>query len=236
MPFWTGVDNKARQVIAPFIGVGNKARRVLKGYEGVDNKAHLFYDYLDEISYIEIDFVDFQYYSNFSTYGGVRLANGKAACASYGSSITLTETSGVVKAHLYAKGTTTNYGTSEEPCYGGVYTHFNFYAVLRDGFRLRLDFPKTNDAKNVTVSGTLANFSRTGSMYWYPFIWLLGDTDTFSSSTSKTATITLLSGYSGGANQFTWYSGGYAQYDISFQSPVIGTKAYTLKLRDSIAA
>ncbi|MBQ7703709.1 MAG: hypothetical protein IJT40_04965, partial [Firmicutes bacterium] len=75
-----------------------------------------------------------------------------------------------------------------------------------------------------------------GSYYWYPFIWLLGDTDTFSGYTSKTATITLSSGYSGGANAFIWQSGKYMEYNLTLQNPVIGGRAYTLKLKDSIAA
>lgn len=235
MPFWIGVNGKARNVIAPYIGVGGKARRVVKGYIGVDNKARLFYDYLDNIDHVEIEFYNLQYYTDFSTYGGTKIADGKAACAVYGSSITLSENSGAVTAHLYAKGTTTNYGTSSDPSYGGLYTHFRFYAVLKDGYRLRLDFPKTNDAKDITLGVTLTNF-RTGSVSWYPFIWMFGDTDTFSNSTSKSATITLSSGYSGGANQFLYHSGSYAEYDLIFQNPVIGGRAYTLKLKDSIAA
>ncbi len=233
---YIGDNNKARKVQAPHVGVSSKARRVIKGYVGVSSKARLFYDYLDDIDHVEIEFYDLQYYTKHSTNGGTKLAEGKAAVANYGSSIALSESSGVVKAHLYAKGTTTNYGTSAEPCYGGVYTHYRFWAVLKGGYKLRLDYPNTNDSKAITLSGTIGNFRRTGSYYWYPYVWLLGDTDTFSESISKTATVTLLSGYSGGASMFTYYSGGYAEYDLTFQNPVIGGKSYTLKLKDSIAA
>ena len=233
---YIGDSNKARKVQAPYIGVGGKSRRVLKGYVGVSDKARLFYDYLDDIDHVEIEFYDLQYYTKHSTNGGTKLADGKAACANYGSSISLSESSGVVTAHLYAKGTTTNYGDSTDKCYGGLYTHFRFWAVLKGGYKLRLDYPKTNDSKAITLSGTIGNFRHTGSYYWYPYVWLLGDTDTFSESISKTATVTLLSGYSGGASMFNWYSGGYAEYDLTFKSPVIGGKTYTLKLKDSIAA
>lgn len=236
MPFWTGIAGKARRIIAPFIGVGGKARRVMKGYIGVGGKARVFYDYLDDIDHVEIEFYDLQYYTKHSTDGGTKLAEGKTACANYGSSITLSESSGVVTAHLYAKGTTTNYGDSTDWCYGGLYTHYRLWAVLKGGYKLRLDYPKTNDSKTITLTGTVGNFRHTGSYYWYPYVWLLGDTDTFSRSVSKTATVTLLSGYSGGASMFTYYSGGYGEYDLTFNSPVIGGKTYLLKLKDSIAA
>lgn len=229
MPFWTGIAGKARSIIAPYFGVGGKARRVVNGYIGVGGKARLFYTYLDDIDHVEVEFTSVSVYTNNTSDGGTLVCTGKTACANNeratvafnGNSATI-EINGTVADRTF-------------------YAYFQYWIVLKDGNKIRLYYAKTADGQTVTAVISWSNFytSRT-SCYYYLYYWLLGDSDcpieNVSQNASGTETVTLLSGYSGGMREMSYYANQVMRHTITFGTVTIGGVAYNVTVVDNIAA
>ena len=167
MPFWTGIAGKARRIIAPFIGVGGKARRVMKGYIGVGGKARIFYDYLDDIDHVEIDFTSIAGWTNISSQGGTQVWSGASHMAG--------------NATLGISGTTFSGENLSGSSALVVYIYFNLYAVLKDGYKLRMNYPYTNDSKgtSVTITQTSNNSPYGGEYYTWLYMSFDGNNDGF---------------------------------------------------------
>lgn len=158
-----GVSGKARNVNSPYVGVNGKSRRVLKGYIGVGGKARCFYDYLNDIDHVECEFYSVTGWTNISSSGGTKIWEGANAMGS--------------NAALNVSGNTfngiNNSGSNAEV----VYFNARLYAVLKGGYKLRLDYPYSSDNKGVslTITQTASN-QPSGDTYG---IWLFvgGDDD-----------------------------------------------------------
>ena len=229
MPFWTGIAGKAREIIAPYFGVGGKARRVMNGYVGVNGKARLFYTYLDDIDHIEAEFTSVSVYTNITSSGGTLVCTGKTACAN-NERATVSISGNTVTIELN--------GTAAERTF---YAYFQYWIVLKGGYKVRLDYAKTNDNKTITAVISWSDFytSRT-SWYYYLYYWLLGDDDcpieSVSQNASGTDTVTLSSGYSGGMREKSYYANQVMRHKITFGTVTIGGKAFSVTVVDNIAA
>jgi len=159
MPFWIGVNNIARKVIAPYIGVGGKARRVMKGYIGVGGKARVFYDYLDDIDHIEVAFTGVSLLTNTSSEGGTMVASGKSAFRNAGGVLAL-------------DGANVTFGLgSSVPAVYTAYFYWKIRVVLKGDCRISLNYPRVNDSKTGVCAIATSNYSHTGSYWWYPYIY-----------------------------------------------------------------
>lgn len=220
MPFWTGINGKAKQILAPFVGVGGKARRVVKGYIGVGNKAKLFYDYLDHIDHVEIDYTGFALWTTNSQAGGTKVAEGKSATIAKGGILTLS--GGVVTVGIQ--------NCPKEYC---VYFYWKAYLVLKDGNKISLAFPHTNDSKTATYPITVNNLSYTGSRYYYPWVYLDNDLWNDGPPFTKTAQYTSDACF---IRQHAYSDNNKTSYVYTFGNVTFNGVTYTTTFGDMIPA
>lgn len=135
-----GVGGKARNVNAPYVGVGGKSRRVLKGYIGVGGKARCFYDYLNDIDHVECEFYSVAGYTEVTSSGGTKIWEGANAMGS--------------NAALNVSGNTFDGINNSGSNAYVVYFNARLYAVLKGGYKLRLDYPYSSDNKGVSLTVT----------------------------------------------------------------------------------
>lgn len=160
---YIGDSNKARKVQAPYVGVGGTARRVLKGFIGVDNKARQFYNYLDDIDHVECEFYSVTGYTDITSQGGTKVWTGTNAMGSNasfsGSSNTFTGSN--------------NSGSNAKV----VYMNFRFWAVLKGGYKLRMNYPYSTDGKGVSVTITQTSNSAPSSETYGTWLFVSPDDD-----------------------------------------------------------
>lgn len=149
---YIGDNSKARKVVAPYIGVSGTARRVLKGYVGVSDKARLFYSYLDDIDHVECEFYSVTGYTDITSQGGTKIWSG---------------TSGMGSNASFSNGSNTFTGSNNSGSNAKiVYIYFRFWAVLKGGYKLRMNYPYSTDGKGVSVTITqTSNTSPSGETY-----------------------------------------------------------------------
>jgi len=225
MALYAGVNGAVKKLY-PYCGRANAVKRIIRSKCGVANAVRECQCYLDEIDHVEIEFYDVQIYTGNTSDGGTKVCEGKANCSSRGGSISFSGKSVTLQV------------TGEAPKWT-IYTHFRFWMVLKDGYRLRLDYAKTADAKTITASVSWAGFYSSSGTYYYMYYWLLGDTDcpidTASQNRSGSDTVTLSSGYSGGIREMSYYKNQVTRHTVTFGNVVIGGHSYSVTLRDSTA-
>jgi len=221
MSFFIGVAEKARKIIGPYIGVSKKARRVMRAWVGVADKARLFYTYLDDIDYIEVELQDLQVYTDITSAGGVRKANGKSACSSYGTSIS-------------KSGNAITISIANQPAEYCVYCHFRYRIVLKDNHKVMGYYPVANDAKTFNAGVVVSNFVYTTSRGYYdPALYIFGNDHTKEGTYTHNAS----SSNSSGFIRLELSSGQtLARCTYTFGNVVLNGKTYTPTILDSIAA
>ena len=190
MALYAGVNGAVKKLY-PYCGRANAVKRIIRSKCGVNNAVRECQCYLDEIDHVEIEFYDLQVYTAHSTDGGTKVCEGRSACAARGASISFS-------------GKTITLNISGQPAEYMVYTHFRYWMVLKDGYKLRLDYAKTADAKTITTTFAWKAVTYNSRSYYYPYIWGLGSTDSIMTLTGS-RNVTLSSGYSGGCSSAQVY-------------------------------
>lgn len=225
MALYAGVNGAVKKLY-PYCGRANAVKRIIRSKCGVSNVVKECQCYLDEIDHIEIEFYDISIYTNTTSQGGTKVYEGKSTCAAHGGTIS------------FSGNSVTPQLVGEQKGYV-LYTHFRYWMVLKDGYRLRLDYAKTADAKAITAALSWSNFYSSHSYYYYLYYWLLGDDDcpidTEYQNRSGSDTVTLLSGYSGGIREISMYKSQTTRHTITFGNVTIGGITYGVTVRNNVA-
>lgn len=225
MAMYGGVGGAVKKLY-PWGGVSNALKRFLRSKCGVSGAVKTCQLYLDEIDHIEIEFYDIQIFTGNTSDGGTKVCEGRSNCSSRGGTISFSGNSITLQV------------VGEAPKWT-VYTHFRYWMVLKDGYRLRLDYAKTADAKTVTAAISWGNHYHSMSSWYYMYYWLLGDTDcpidTTAQNNSGSETVTLASGYTGGIREMSYYKNETTRHTVTFGNVTIGGVTYSVTVRDNIA-
>ena len=225
MALYGGVSGAVKKLY-PYCGVSNALKRIIRSKCGVSNAVKECQCYLDEIDHVEVEFYDISVYTDITSAGGTKVCEGRTACASRGGTISFS-------------GNNVTLQVVGEAADWTVYTHFRYWMVLKDGYRVRLDYAKTADAKTVTAYLSWGSFYHTSSTWYYAYYWLLGDTDcpieTTSTNASGSETVTLSSGYSGGLREMSYYKNQTTRHTFTFGNVTIGGTTYSVTVRDNVA-
>lgn len=211
MAMYGGVSNAVKKLY-PWGGQGNALKRFLRSKCGVGNAVKTCQLYLDEIDHVEINFDSC---ASYDKYGGTLYGKTRAILNQHAS---------------FSVSGATAYLNCNNGC---NYVYFHVYAVLKDGYKVRINYPYSTDSKAVSIKVKGTGSSGSYGIY-YPFLWVFGGPEGENIFGTQQYTFTMGStygtGYGGGIRDQNTHKNGY-----TFSDAVIGGVTYSVRCVDAVA-